>query len=50
MSVDSSRIAELEMRLKAAEADIEALQRKLTGATGALELLIERVEALRKRA
>jgi hypothetical protein len=42
--------AELSMRVKALEADVAELQRKLTGVTGAVELLIGQVEDLRKRA
>lgn len=41
---------EIETRVKALEADVAELQRKLTGVTGALELLIKEVDDLRRSA
>lgn len=49
-AVDTNSNAELSMRVKALEADVAELQRKLTGVTGALELLIEQHADLRRRA
>lgn len=42
--------AELTMRVKALEIDVADLQRRLTGMTGATEILIEQVRELRQRA
>lgn len=41
---------EIETRVKALETDLAELQRKLTGVTGALELLIKEVDELRRSA
>lgn len=41
---------ELAERVKALEADVAELQRRLTGVTGVAEILIEQVRELRRRA
>jgi hypothetical protein len=40
--MDSVANAELAMRVKALEADVAELQRKIVGLTGAVEILIDR--------
>jgi hypothetical protein len=45
--VETNAGAELAMRVKALEADVAALQRKISGLTGVVEMLIDRVDRLR---
>lgn len=45
--MDANASAELAMRIKALEADVAELQRKIGGLIGVVEMLIDRVDRLR---
>lgn len=45
--METNANAELAMRIKALEVDVAELQRKISGLTGVIEMLIDRVDRLR---
>jgi uncharacterized protein YceH (UPF0502 family) len=45
--MDANANADLAMRVKALEADVAELQRRISGLTGVIEMLIDRVDRLR---
>lgn len=47
VTMETNANAELAMRVKALEADLAALQWKIVGLTGAVEILIDDLKALR---